>query len=263
MDELRKGLLDIHPSTILGKLSPGEIAGTVIVFDRVSSTNEVALEICRSGFGQGWLIIAESQREGRGRMGRSWFSTEGKGLTFSIILERFENSEELTILAALSVIDAIEQLGIDGISIKWPNDVFLGGRKLCGILAEVSGEFVVVGVGLNVNEDIEDFPTDLRLTATSLKEVLGRTLDRGVVLVRIVESFRRNMVRWEKGGLGLFRERILSMLLYLGEDVVVRGAGGMKEGRLVGITDRGRLVLNVHGEEIEIISGDVSLRKGM
>ncbi len=255
-------MLELHPARLLGMLSTEIIARTVVVFERVSSTNDIATGICKRGFGEGWLIVAQRQLYGKGRMGRKWISSRGKGLTFSLIMKFEENGEELTILIALSILEALEKLGVGGILIKWPNDLFLGGKKLCGSLAEASGGRMVLGVGLNVNEERDDFTYEIAGTATSLRIETGRSFDRGEVLAALIDRFEENLLPWRKAGLKGFKERVTDRLLYFGEDVVVTGVDKSMEGRFVGLTDNGRLILRVNDRDHEISSGDMTLRGG-
>jgi len=240
-------MLELHPARLLGMLSTEIIARTVVVFERVSSTNDIATGICKRGFGEGWLIVAQRQLYGKGRMGRKWISSRGKGLTFSLIMKFEENGEELTILIALSILEALEKLGVGGILIKWPNDLFLGGKKLCGILAEASGGRMVLGVGLNVNEERVTY--EIAGTATSLRIETGRSFDRGEVLAALIDRFEENLLPWRKAGLKGFKERVTDRHKSM-------------EGRFVGLTDNGRLILRVNDRDHEISSGDMTLRGG-
>lgn len=186
-------------------------------FKQLTSSNDLARELARGGASEGTAVLAETQTKGRGRHGRKWVSQEGKSLTFSIVLrpslpqERFS---ELTLTAAVGVARALERHGFHP-AIKWPNDLLLSGRKVCGILTEVGPKkdkmaSAILGIGLNLTQNIGDFPAELRLTATSLKIQKKRVPSREVllqdILSRLEEAygwvregrFHRVLTEWRK-----------------------------------------------------------------
>ena len=157
-------------------------------FPELGSTNEHALQIGREGAPGGAVVLAERQFAGRGRRGADWFCGEGSGLAFSIILRpKFERAlwPRLSLVAGLAVAQSIESLGLFP-EIKWPNDILLRGRKVCGILVEAEGDCVVVGIGLNVGRT--ELPTELQEVATSLHEEGGTGKTREDHLITIVEK---------------------------------------------------------------------------
>ncbi len=186
-------------------------------FNQLTSTNDLANELARGGASEGTTVLAETQTKGRGRQGRKWISQEGKSLTFSIVLrpslpqERFS---ELTLTAAVGMAKALEKHGFHP-SIKWPNDLLLSGRKVCGILTEIGPKkdkmtSAILGIGLNLTQRRGDFPSDLQSTATSLKIHKGRAPSREVllrdILFRLEEAygwvregrFHRVLTEWRK-----------------------------------------------------------------
>ena len=148
----------------------------MVRFDRVSSTQDVARKYAEDG--REVVVVAEEQTGGRGRLGRKWFSPRG-GLWFSVVLRRIETPVTLVCLAAgLAVAEAVEELTGLKPCLKWPNDVLINGRKVCGVLVEgkFTGEklsYLIVGVGLNVNIPLDSFPPSIRGKATSLLNELG------------------------------------------------------------------------------------------
>lgn len=168
--------------------------------DEVASTNRLLAEMGAAGAPHGTVVAADHQTAGSGKGDRSWFSKPGAGLCLSVLLRpdsRFEDLPQLTLLAAVAMLDALDAVGIDAARVKWPNDILIGGRKVCGILAETGtaadgAVFVVVGVGLNVNLTASDFPPDLRDIATSLAEVAGHPLPRR----RIFQGFLAALESW-------------------------------------------------------------------
>lgn len=253
-------ILELHPVRLFRMIEAGIAARKIVLFDIVDSTNLIGSGIVRRDCGSGTLLIADSQQEGRGRKNRTWFSASGKSLAFSLIVEAVDNQPELNILMAYSIVKAMDRF-VEGSMIKWPNDVYLGGRKAAGILSEVSGNRVVIGVGMNINETEEDFPLEIRDLATSLRIAKGSVLDRGVILSSVVNAFDRNLVEWKKRGLRSFRDRLMNRLLYLGSMVVLSNGGRSAQGRYVDITDEGRIVLEINGERNSFPSGDLSLKE--
>ncbi len=175
----------ISAEEVLSGLSTRKMGRPFLSFLRLDSTNDVALEMARQGAPEGTVVAAEHQAKGRGRLGRSWAGCSGKGLTFSLVLRPRLPADEvpvLTLAAASALAKTLRSFGAHP-GIKWPNDVLLGGKKACGILTEMQAEpdraaFVVVGIGVNLNQLRPDFPEGLRTSATSLRLALGRPVRR-------------------------------------------------------------------------------------
>jgi BirA family biotin operon repressor/biotin-[acetyl-CoA-carboxylase] ligase len=175
-----------------------------------TSTNDVVAERARAGAPTGLVVAAETQTAGRGRLGRSWHAPAGENLTFSCLLRPQRPASEippLTLLVGAAVADALAPLGLEP-RLKWPNDVQLvdgagGRRKLAGILTETSTagervEHVVVGIGVNVNTT--SFPPELEDRATSLRQALGRTLDRARVLADVLAALEPRLDDFDRRG---------------------------------------------------------------
>ncbi len=162
------------------------VARKIIPFFDVLSTNDIAMRLAIQGEEEGTVVIAERQRQGRGKGRSSWFSPSDSGLWFSIIFRPPVNTisvEKFTLLSAVSVVESVKQLFELDAKIKWPNDVMINGKKFCGILSEgkisMSGlEFIVVGIGINVNLAKDEFPVELNEHATSLEIELNRKVNR-------------------------------------------------------------------------------------
>lgn len=176
------------------------IGREIIVLAETHSTNDLAAQAGRDGAAEGLVIFAESQRAGRGRLNRKWISPPGKGLLFSVLLRPERPPAEwpqLTFCAALAVANAVEAFCSAAVTIKWPNDVLVNGRKIAGILLETHQKptpYVVLGIGLNVLQTKADFPVELQERVTSLAIVDGFPLDRRAVaaglLSRLEEVYR-------------------------------------------------------------------------
>jgi BirA family biotin operon repressor/biotin-[acetyl-CoA-carboxylase] ligase len=165
---------------------------SVKVFDSIGSTQDVGLAWLRDGAEAGSLVIADRQVSGRGRLGRAWHNPSGVAIAMSVILNPLpENLSQISMLAALSVVDTLEAFAVKGVAIKWPNDIRISGKKVGGILPEAIWEGerlvgVVLGIGLNVTTDFED--SELATLATSIAHALGCPIDRADICRRLVDQ---------------------------------------------------------------------------
>jgi BirA family transcriptional regulator, biotin operon repressor / biotin---[acetyl-CoA-carboxylase] ligase len=231
----------------------------VQAFEQTSSTNAVAAEWASTGAPEGSLVVAEYQTAGRGRMGRSWLAAKGQNLMFSLVLRPTLAVEEwgmVTLAAAAAIAEAVDRF-ISPLhsSIKWPNDILLNGRKCCGVLIESAyagatsgGRSVILGVGLNVNQ--EQFDVDLAGRATSLLLETGRFTHRSALLADLLFCLETHYTAVNERRFEQVRRAFCSRLHRLGETVTYRlaeGRGSIR-GTLEGITDLGALRLNTeHG----------------
>ncbi len=248
---------DLHPARLLDLFGTTSLARTVVLIDRCESTNTEAADAAARGAAEGFVLVTEEQTAGRGRKGRQWFSVPGKSLTFSIVLRPRRNGEGITPLMGLSAARALDEV-CAGIDVKWPNDLYLGGKKLGGILAEKREGYIVMGVGLNVNEEVDDFTGALRDEAVSLLMHTGERLDRGAVLAGILGRFGEGYGEWTRSGFGPFRQALEERLLYRGKRVLLDCGGEIVEGTVLGLTDQGCLRCDIDGRERIVASGDVT-----
>lgn len=252
-------------SSLLGEGFP---EGTIRVLGETDSTNDHAKREAALGAPHGTVILADRQTNGKGRLGRSFFSPPGKSVYLSILLRKdFPRSGTMvTLAAAVAVCEAIERLTEGTPRIKWVNDIYLGGRKLCGILTEASMnvetadfEYMVVGIGVNTNYRGEEFPPELSGVATSLREELGREVSRSRLAAEIIRSFFRLYAQIDAPGL---IEEYRSRCFVPGKDIRVLEMG--KEPRLaraLGIDEEGRLLVRfAGGEQRALSSGEISIR---
>lgn len=236
--------------------------------DEIESTNIEAKNLAAAGAPEGTVVVAERQSAGRGRLGRRWTSPAGKGLLFSVVLRPPVDMADvhlLTIAAATAACDAIEALARVSLRIKWPNDLLIDDRKVGGILLEVAGEqdaidWVVVGIGLNVNTEYSELPVALRRTAVSLKTASGKPVDRSDLLARLLLSLEERYTDAVRNGfdqvLHDFRERD-----YLARrSVSVQTRRGPVAGLALGIDEKGALLVQLPHRHIQRFhSGDVTL----
>lgn len=252
-------MTDIHPAAILERCGTAGLCRSVVLFDEIDSTNRAASLAAERGE-EGVLFLAERQVGGYGRKGRRWHSARGRDLIASFTLRPERDPHGLTSLAALACARALGGETV-GISIKWPNDLYIGDRKVGGILAESKGGGVALGIGLNVNGTIDDFPEELRAIATSIRietGVVQRRYDMLVGLIEILGSLYRG---WTETGLRGYVEELSGLMLYMGEEVSLERGGASVEGVMSGITDDGRLRLEVSGEERCFAAGDLTMRR--
>jgi BirA family biotin operon repressor/biotin-[acetyl-CoA-carboxylase] ligase len=251
--------MDLHPGRLLRKLESNRLCRSVVLFDRIDSTNGAAMRAARSVEAERMLFLAEDQMFGRGRAGRSWLAAPGKSLLFSLLLRPPREPEGLTPLLAIASVRVLEAL-CGEIRVKWPNDIYIGSRKTAGILAESKGEVVVLGMGLNVNEGPRDFLEELRGTATSLRIESGRSQAREEILVGILNELEVCYDLWCESGLSPFVEDLERSMLFIGERVVLESGKERFAGIMKGITSEGHLRLEMEGSERVFASGDLSLR---
>ncbi len=236
--------------------------------DEVESTNAEAKKIAVAGAPEGTVVVAECQSAGRGRLGRRWTSPAGKGLLLSVILRPrlpMADAHLLTLVVADAAAEAIEAQAKIPVHLKWPNDLIVDNRKAGGILLEVSGEhdaveWVIAGVGINVNTDFADLPAALRKTATSLKIATDKTHDRSELLARFLLVLERRYDDAVRNGfektLRSFRER--DYLLH--RSVSIQTRDGVVVGEASGIDDRGALLVELPDRHIRRFhAGDVTL----
>lgn len=257
--------VELTPDNLKERLHCRRIGGKVVVFDSTASTNDIAAEYAKNKDNDGLVIFAEYQTAGRGRSGSRWFAKKGKDVLFSVVLCGIEfPAELLSLCSALAVAEALGTVGKREARIKWPNDVLLGGRKVAGILVESRkygyGEGYIVGVGVNCNQSSEDFPQQLRQTATSLKIEQNRKVDRISVSRRIISSLDYWISR-----AGREEEKLLenwkkhSMLL--GERVTVVCNGKNFSGNCLGIDPQKGLILQLEGGGIRMFdAGHTTVR---
>jgi BirA family biotin operon repressor/biotin-[acetyl-CoA-carboxylase] ligase len=181
----------------------GAFARDVLWYPSVSSTNDVATVLAERGAPEGSVVVANAQSAGRGRRGRAWASPPGAGLYVSVLLRPAQGAALLTLAAGVAVADGIQTATGLAVDLKWPNDAFIGGRKVAGILAEAistsGGLDVIVGCGINVMPAA--YPPDVAARATSLERELGRPVDRGMLLAECLANLAARYADLQAGRL--------------------------------------------------------------
>jgi BirA family biotin operon repressor/biotin-[acetyl-CoA-carboxylase] ligase len=233
-----------------------------VLLVETSSTNDVARDHARKGAHAGFLVAASRQTSGRGRLGRSWESPPDRGLYVSIVLRPdlpMREAGKLTILSSLAMVDAVETVAGLRPRIKWPNDLALNGRKLAGLLIETELKagrlaFAVIGIGLNVRHQAEDFSPEVRELATSLYLATGRAYRRADLLVALLHAMEKRLAQPFQEA----REAWAASSLTLGQQVSLTTGRGRKHGQALGLDESGALLVRGDSGEVEAITaGDM------
>jgi BirA family biotin operon repressor/biotin-[acetyl-CoA-carboxylase] ligase len=244
------------------------------LFDEVDSTNTTARELAEAGAEEGTVVIAESQRRGRGRLGRQWVSPPRCNLYLSLVLRPTQPSEvipQLTLVVGLAAAETVREWTAN-IAIKWPNDLISGGRKLAGILTELVAEesgvrFVIPGIGVNLNSELEDFPPAVRDIATSLSVVAGATIDRARFTARLLNRCEARYDQWQRDGFATLAPEWQRFSCLTDQEIVVQsdahGKSERIEGVALGLAEDGALrVRGADGRECHVVAGDVTVLGG-
>jgi len=257
----------------LGRLLAGKAMGQRVHFmDEVDSTNTYASMLAREGAREGEVVIADRQLRGKGRIGRTWQSPAGDNLYISIILRppvRPAVSPQITLMAGVATAEALTGYCGRDVTLKWPNDVRIRDLKVCGILTEMrlraaEIDFVIVGIGININMKKGDFDEAFRELSTSLREELGREVSRDDVTVRLLECFDKWYRIFLAEGFPPVREKWMDYAGILGREIQVQSGTQMQKGKALGIDEEGALLLlDDGGQTRRVLSGDVLLTEGL
>lgn len=262
----------VHRAELESILDTKWMARTSFWAEKTDSTNKWAKESAKKNGGtelNGALFLAGEQTAGKGRLGRVWTSPAGKNVYMTLLLQRpeiaIENASRLTLVMGLSVAQAAKRITGKSVGIKWPNDVVMSGKKICGILTEMQitdqmPESIIVGVGINVNQ--EEFPEELCDKATSLALEKEENIDRMEVIAGTMKCFEENYELFLKTqDLSLLKEAYESLLLNKDQPVRILEKGGESRGTARGITNEGELLVEDEcGAVRKVFSGEVSVR---
>jgi BirA family biotin operon repressor/biotin-[acetyl-CoA-carboxylase] ligase len=254
---------------IKARLKTRIIGSEILVFDETASTNDVVEHLAKSGARDGLVVFAESQTKGRGRHGRAWISPRGKGLWFSVLLRPAlppAAASRITVAASVAVARAVRQTSHVEARIKWPNDVIVNDKKLAGILTELRAEadeiqLAILGIGIDVNCEAEDFPPDVAKIATSIQVETGHAQDRVAlaarVLVELDECYHVALENFET-----VADEWADLCTTLGKQIVVRMAQRRIEGFAHALDGDGALLVRKDDGQIErILGGDLAVEK--
>lgn len=258
----------LNASEIKRYLGSGEIGCQIYFADEIDSTNIWAKNLASEGAPSGTLVCADMQTAGRGRRGRSWTSPKGSSLYFSLVLRpeiEPQCASMLTLVMGLSVAEALQRLLNLDVQIKWPNDIVISGKKLCGILTEMNAtmqgiEYVVIGVGINVN--LTEFSEEIKDVATSVALECGQPVSRAKTAAAVLEVFEKNYRAFLKtSDLSCLMGAYDRLMVNRGRTVKVLEPGNEYTGKALGINDKGELLVKREDGMVETVyAGEVSVR---
>jgi len=256
----------------IGAIFHGDIIGKeIICLETATSTNDVAMELAvQRENPEGIVVIADTQTKGRGRFGRTWISPPGVNFYFTVILRPPIPPHEaalITLMAAVAVVSAIREYTGLKAGIKWPNDILINGKKAGGILSEMKSargriSFMAVGIGLNVNMSINDFPEEISALSTSLKIESGEPFDRVELLGKIFAELERTYKILLQGNKRALINDWIRLNSTLGSNVIVKNHDRIISGIAENINDNGELLVRLPSGEMEIVTaGEVTILK--
>lgn len=244
------------------------VAKEVLYFDTIDSTNTKAQELAEKGYPSGTLVVADKQESGKGRRGRSWVSPSGTGIFMTLMIKpdiNPNNASMLTLVAALAVAKAITSVTGEEALIKWPNDIVINGKKVCGILTEMNAQFdyinhIVVGIGINVHN--ESFPEEIRQMASSLMiEAGGKRFHRAQIIAETMSYFEQYYDTFLKTqDLSALVREYDELLVNMNKAVRVLDPKEPFDGKAMGITPKGELIVDTWESRKLVSSGEVSVR---
>jgi BirA family biotin operon repressor/biotin-[acetyl-CoA-carboxylase] ligase len=237
----------------------------IFCFDLIDSTNLKAKQFLQEGVDEGSVVIADEQTAGRGRLNRSWISEGKKNLTFSLIIRppiSHENIGVISIYAGLSVMETLKHFAELQPDCKWPNDVYLHGKKICGILSEAVFENnrlagIVIGIGLNINQT--NFPEEIKSKAMSLSAALGKDQNRFEIFGQIIDRLEYNYESIKSGRLKYLLEEFENNSSMFNKEVKINQNGKILQGIASRLDDDGGLIIKTTNSEIKVIAGDVTV----
>ncbi|HUN55075.1 MAG TPA: biotin--[acetyl-CoA-carboxylase] ligase [Smithella sp.] len=258
-------------SEILQKSLAGKFFGhKLYYYPETGSTNDEACSLGIAGAPQGTVVIANAQNKGKGRMRRLWHSPANCNIYTSVILRpqmELPKTSWIPLTAGVAVAEVLDIYSPGKFKLKWPNDVLIGGKKVCGILTqmETSGDaidFAVLGIGINVNMSREQFPRDIQEIATSLAIETGHEISRLELIISLYENLEKCYKKLMQKGFAPIREKWLKRSAMIGQTVQVIFKNETIEGEATGLDDNGSLILIAEGnKEIKVLAGDAMILK--
>ncbi|MFU0800516.1 MAG: biotin--[acetyl-CoA-carboxylase] ligase [Xylanivirga thermophila] len=261
----------LDPFLLTYGLNTNRFGKVVQVYDSINSTNIKAKTLAQEGWPEGTLVIADQQTGGRGRLDRKWASPAGKGAWMSIILKPDllspKDAPQITAMAALAVARCIYKLYGIKVDIKWPNDILVEGKKLCGILTEIQCDpdvirYIIVGIGINVNIGLEEFSGGIRHMATSIGIEKGEYVNRNALIQGVMEELEELYLSYISScDFAPILEEYKKWCITIGRRVRVIGTDMEFEGEAIDFTPEGHLIIKKDDGTLEtVMSGDVSIR---
>jgi BirA family biotin operon repressor/biotin-[acetyl-CoA-carboxylase] ligase len=256
---------------ILKKKLAGKYFGhKLFYYSKTTSTNDKAFELGIAGMPEGTAVIADSQSRGKGRYQRSWYSPPGANIYTSLILRPQITPSEasmIPIMAGVAVAEVLNFYCSGRISLKWPNDVLINSKKVCGILSQAKMEmrkidFIVLGIGINVNIGYNQFSKTIRDSATSIAIENGRKISRQDLVISLYENLEKWYKKLQKKRFGAIKQKWLKLSPMIGRIVQVKFSDETWEGKATGLDDDGSLILLTgENKEIKISAGDATIMR--
>lgn len=255
----------IDKREILSGLGTKIIGKKILLFKETDSTNSQAVQLAENGEKEGTVVIAEAQSSGRGRQGRTWFSPPGMGIYLSMILRPNIQPRDAFVVILLFTIAAVETIrnetSLDA-RIKWPNDILIKGKKAGGILIEMRTrkkkiDYLVSGIGINVNTCLSAFPEEVAVKTTSLKEITKKDVDRNRLIRQLLKSFEQEYFQFLEKGKELVIKKWLAHTDMIGKEVTIDMTDRSVEGKVIGIDENGSLLLKAKDKTEKITAGDI------
>ena len=251
----------LSPEEITKNLKTKIIGKKIYYFKKIPSTNLYTKQLVREYAEEGTIVIADDQTHGLGRKNRLWHSPTG-GLWFSVVLYPHIPTDKgmlITMASSVSVAQAVEEIIGLNTEVKWPNDLILNGKKVCGILTEIDAEmdkinYIIVGIGINVNNDIDE---ELKEIAISLKQETGSDISRAKLLRSILQHLDLNYNKLILGDFDSIREEWLSYSSIIGREIQMEDDKIVTKGVVIDIDESGYIILETDSGTIRIVSGDI------
>ncbi len=262
--------MDWNPEKLKKSLAGKFFGHKIYYFSETGSTNDEAFSLGLDGAPEGTVVIADSQNKGKGRMQRVWHSPSGANIYTSVILKPqipLSKASQIPITAGVTVAEIINYYCPDKARLKWPNDVLIGEKKICGILTQVKMkanaiDFIVLGIGINVNLSREQFPQDIKKIATSLAIETGYKISRLELIISLYENLVKCYKQLQQEGFGQIKEKWLSLTPMIGRRVQVMFKDEMIEGKAAGLDEDGSLILFTdENKKVKVSAGDATILK--
>ncbi|KAB8138462.1 biotin--[acetyl-CoA-carboxylase] ligase [Gracilibacillus oryzae] len=249
----------VNETTIKWDLKTEWLGQTLIFKDEVDSTQNIAHQLAREGAESGTVVVANKQLKGRGRLNRKWISHQDDGIWMSLILRPEMppyQASQMTLFTAVSVVDTISKFVKLPVKIKWPNDLFIGNKKFCGILTEMQAEldhieYLVIGIGLNINQKQTAFPTEIQSKTTSLAIASNQHFDRKTLIQQLLVDYEKNYLEFQRTGFSYVKDKWIENAYKLGENVFIKMPKKSFEATIKGISDDGALLVQTNQNTIE------------
>ncbi|MDI7741382.1 biotin--[acetyl-CoA-carboxylase] ligase [Lysinibacillus fusiformis] len=261
----------VDAASIASFLTTERFGQTIHYFEECATTQTIAHELARKGAQDGTVVIAETQTDGKGRMSRPWESTKGKGIWMTVIIKPDvlpHQAPQFTLVAAVSIVNAIKSLYSNFTPvIKWPNDILINGLKCTGILTEMIAEMdrvqaLLIGIGINVNQQRDDFPEDLHAIATSLSIEEKSTLNRAELVGTILNYLEKYSELYVTQGFSPIKKLWEEASGTIGKQIKATTLTEVLQGKAIGITEAGVLEIQLENGEIRsIYSADIELNE--